>query len=279
MSIKNLTLKYTEDTLRTKIKDVCVNMLQMFASVCDKYSLKWWLDGGTLLGAARDGKFIPWDDDVDVIMPREDYTTLCNLALMDKHLFGKYFFQSGCTDNCFEVHAKLRDPSTCALTEREFAGTHNRGMFLDIFPLDNCPDLLEVREETAGFVRTIAKHSGQERKFENASLYFIILNDVLKEVGQRYAHSEFVANMTFWRYDRYLNWFYKKDYEKTIYLEFEGMKYPAPVGYEHVLDIWYVNSWRIPQNQPNCHKAFIDPFNSYKRYDGCTREDFDKLVK
>lgn len=279
MSIKNLTLKYTQTEIEEKIKKVCVNMLEKFADICDTYGLKFWLDGGTLLGAARDGKFIPWDDDIDVIMPRDDYDRLIEMGQVVTNLFGKYFFQTSYTDTCFEVHAKLRDPNTCALTEREFAGRHNRGMFLDIFPLDNCPDLLIAREDVAGFVKTLAKHTGAERNFTHHSMQFNILNRVLRDVGEQYAHSELVANMAFWRYDKDLNWFYKRDYEKTVYLEFEGRKYPVPAGYEHVLDVWYTDSWRTPQNRPNCHKAFVDPFNSYKRYDKCTKEDFKMLTK
>ena len=128
-------------------------------------------------------------------------------------------------------------------------------------------------------VKTLAKHTGTERTFTHHSMQFNLLNRVLSDVGKQYAHSEFVANMAFWRYDRDLNFFRRQDYEKTIYLEFEGSKYPAPAGYENVLSTWYTGSWRTPQNRPNCHKAFIDPFNSYKHYDGCTKEDFNRLTK
>lgn len=278
MKIKNLIAKRTEDEIRERIKNVCLGLLDKFAKVCKDYNLKWWLDGGTLLGAVRNGKIIPWDDDIDVTMPRDDYDELCQLALTDSNLFGTYFFQTGHVDNCFEVHAKLRDPNTCALTEREFGGTHHRGMFLDIFPLDNAPNDLHIRKDIAGFVRTIAKHTGQEQKFENSSKYFNMLNDVLRTIGNRYEHSGFIANMTFWRYDKNLRILKKSNYERTQTIIFEDRPCPIPSGYEQVLKSWYGTSWKIPTQVPNCHKAFVDPFNSYKHYNGCTKEDFDRLI-
>ena len=59
-----------------KIQKNCLKLLDEFISVCDKHKLKWFADGGTLLGAMRKGKMIAWDDDVDVVMPREDYDKL-----------------------------------------------------------------------------------------------------------------------------------------------------------------------------------------------------------
>lgn len=56
MKIKNLIAKRTEDEIRERIKKVCLGLLDKFAKVCKDYNLKWWLDGGTLLGAVRNGK-------------------------------------------------------------------------------------------------------------------------------------------------------------------------------------------------------------------------------
>lgn len=281
MKIKDLTCEYSKEEIEKQIKKVCLGLLDAFAKVCNEQHLTWWLDGGTLLGAVRDGKMIPWDDDIDVIMPREDYDRLNQLVEVYPSLFGKYFFQTGCTDTCFEVHAKLRDPNTCALTEREFTGTHNRGMFLDIFPLDNAPDTTYFKEDIAGFARTIAKHSGQERRFENSRArdYFSVFNDVLRHVGEQFKHTNLVANMAFWRYDKELRTFKKSDYERTVIITFEDRLCPIPVGFTYVLESLYGKSWMTPKKTVNCHKAFVDPFNSYTNYDNCTKEDFDKLFK
>ena len=277
--IEQLKTQMTVEMRLTQIKQVCMGLLDVFANVCAKHNLKWWVDGGTLLGTVRDGHIIPWDDDVDVTMPREDYNKLLVIAQHKPDMFGdRYFFQTANTDSCFEVHAKLRDKYTTALTEREYMGSHNKGMFLDIFPLDNAPELLQVREDVAGFVKTIAKHTGQDiamTKFE----YFDILNDVLTDIHRRHKSSEYIANMAFWRYDRDLIILKKSWYEKTATMQFEDMTVPVPYMTEQVLSTWYGRSWETPQQLNNYHRGYVDPFTSYKEYDGLTKEEFEYLIK
>lgn len=57
-----------------------IDMLQELFRVCDKYGLTIWAEGGTMLGTIRHGGFIPWDDDIDMAMPREDYDRLQEVA-------------------------------------------------------------------------------------------------------------------------------------------------------------------------------------------------------
>ena len=279
-TIKTLKSQHTIEEKQAKIKQVCIGLIEAFATVCRKHNLKWWVDGGTLLGTVRDGHMILWDDDVDVTMPREDYTRLLNIAELDPQIFGaNYFFQTARTDNCFEVHAKLRDKFTTALTEREYRGSHNKGMFLDIFPLDNAPELLQVREDVAGFVKTVAKHTGQDIEPRVPCYYWDMLNSVLKDVHKRNEHSEHIANMAFWRYDRKLIILKKSWYEKTAMMQFEDIMVPVPYMMRQVLSTWYGESWETPQKVNNCHRGYVDPFTSYEEYDGLTKEEFEYLVK
>lgn len=277
--IERLKTQTTVEMRLTQIKQVCVGLLEAFANVCAKHNLKWWVDGGTLLGTVRDGHIIPWDDDVDVTMPREDYNKLLVIAQCKPDMFGdRYFFQTANTDSCFEVHAKLRDKYTTALTEREYAGSHNKGMFLDIFPLDNAPELLQVREDVAGFVKTIAKHTGQDITMTKPE-YFDVLNDVLTDIHRRHESSEYIANMTFWRYNRDLIVLKKSWYEKTATMQFEDMMVPVPYMMEQVLSTWYGKSWETPQRLNNCHRGYVDPFTPYEEYNCLTKEEFEYLIK
>lgn len=278
--IKSLKTAHTTEEKQAQIKQVCMRMLKAFADVCTEYDLEWWVDGGTLLGTIRDGHIIPWDDDIDVVMPRKDYDVLLKIAERTPQIFGEsYFFQTARTDKYFEVHAKLRDKSTTALTEREYQGSHNKGMFLDIFPLDNAPESSQIREDVAGFVKTVAKHTGQDTEPQIPSFYWFILNSILEDIHARNKHSEYIANMAFWRYDRKLIILKKSWYKKTVTMPFEDMMVPVPHMAEQVLNTWYGDSWKIPQKASNCHQAYADPFTSYKEYDGLTKEEFEYLVK
>ena len=90
-----------------KAQLIMLDMLVEFDELCKKHHLKYWLDSGTLLGAVRHQGFIPWDDDIDLSMPLEDYNKL--LELGPKALSKNIFFQTSTTDPDFKFdYIKLR---------------------------------------------------------------------------------------------------------------------------------------------------------------------------
>ena len=278
--IIKLKQSHIDEEKQLKIKQICINLLKEFVNVCNKYNLTYWIDGGTLLGAARNGKMIPWDDDIDVTMPREDYTRLLFLAKNIPNLFdSNYFFQTANTDKYFEVHAKLRYNNSTALTPREYNGLHNRGMFLDIFPLDCVPESRNIQQDIAGFVKTIGKYVGQKNLTQIPSYYFGVLNTVLTDIHQQNLLSGYIANAAFWRYDNNLVVLKKKWYENSTMLKFENIDVSVPYNIDEVLTSWYGKDWRIPKKVENCHHAYIDPFVNYVEYDKITKEEFEYLIK
>ena len=97
-----------EGTDLQKAQRVMLRILKVFDAICKKYELTYWLDAGTLLGAARHGGFIPWDDDVDVAMPVDDYKKFCEIA--PKEMPYDMFFQTKQTDSKHDITwAKIRD--------------------------------------------------------------------------------------------------------------------------------------------------------------------------
>lgn len=115
-----------------------LEILLEFQRICHKYALQYYLVAGSLLGAVRHQGFIPWDDDIDVAMPRKDFKKF--KAVCKSELPEPYFYQDYKTDpNFFPCYAKLRKSGT-QMPEENFAGIslHN-GIFIDIFPLDKCP--------------------------------------------------------------------------------------------------------------------------------------------
>ncbi|MBE6141922.1 MAG: LicD family protein [Erysipelotrichaceae bacterium] len=129
-------------------------LLKEFIRVCNKHNLRYFVDGGTLLGAMRHKGFIPWDDDIDVSMPREDYDKYVKLQY--EYDGTPYFIQTWRTDPhytyCF---AKLRDSSTTFIENFYVNHRINHGVWIDIFPLDGMSYKDKPREKCAPRIRFV----------------------------------------------------------------------------------------------------------------------------
>lgn len=122
-----------------KMKELETAMLKAFVEVCGRLSLRYYLVGGTLLGAVRHQGFIPWDDDIDVAMPREDYDIF--LREGQQYLPEYMFIQCLATEPAYGANfAKIRDLRTTFVeySVRKFPIRHS--VFIDVFPLDFYPD-------------------------------------------------------------------------------------------------------------------------------------------
>jgi len=120
---------------------IMLEMLVEFDAVCAKHHLKYWLDSGTLLGAVRHEGFIPWDDDIDVSMPLEDYLKFTEIA--QDELSSDIFFQTKKTDKTFPFdYIKLRSNKAkiVELHEKHKKVNYHQGLFVDIFPMITLPN-------------------------------------------------------------------------------------------------------------------------------------------
>lgn len=125
--------------IQQAVKNVELEILKQFVSVCIKNHLKYYLMGGTMLGAIRHQGFIPWDDDIDVGMPRSDYDKLLDLSQDDFDL--PYFLQNIYTDTSYPgIHSKIRNSNTTFIESASRKLNINHGIFIDIFPLDYYPE-------------------------------------------------------------------------------------------------------------------------------------------
>lgn len=111
-----------------------LDMLKYIDSVCRKHDIKYWLCSGTLLGAVRHGGFIPWDDDVDIEMLREDFEKFEQVMRDEPNV--DYVLQTHNTDpNFYFVYAKLRDLHSFIEETNNLCYKYN-GVFVDIFVLE-----------------------------------------------------------------------------------------------------------------------------------------------
>lgn len=118
----------------TDLQKVELDLFIKFKEVCEKHNLRYFLIGGTALGAVRHGGFIPWDDDLDVGMPRPDYNKL--LKLKDEFKY-PYFLQHYTTDPAYNFgFMKLRNSETTYVETFFMQHNLNQGVWIDIFPID-----------------------------------------------------------------------------------------------------------------------------------------------
>lgn len=131
-------LEWRDERLE-RLHRVLLLMLKDFAALCDRHGLRWFVAYGTAIGAVRDKGFIPWDDDVDICMPREDLDRLVAIV------------QAGADDRYSVMNAQTNPTYPLATTRLMLNGTEFRDaalqtvdfescIFLDLFPLDNVPD-------------------------------------------------------------------------------------------------------------------------------------------
>lgn len=137
-----------------ELQKVEYELLRNFLSVCEKLNLTYYLVCGSALGAVKYGGFIPWDDDIDVALPREDYEVFCRDA---PTLLPKWcFVQNWRTDPEYHrLGTKLRDSRTTYVEIMTENLNINHGVFIDVFPLDGMPtratDVQKLRRERARF--------------------------------------------------------------------------------------------------------------------------------
>lgn len=155
-------------SLSQRIKELSVDILIDFDRFCREHNLRYNLSFGTLLGAVRHKGFIPWDDDVDVDMPLEDYLRFTKLWLKygDKE---KYFFQSKQTDPKVPVlFNRLRlNGTTWSDPEHESFPIH-WGIPIDIFPIYHCPKNALMKKVLQKLIGLSGQHCSYDWYHQNA---------------------------------------------------------------------------------------------------------------
>lgn len=129
----------------TELQKAERNILASTLNVIDELKLTYFLVCGSALGAAKYGGFIPWDDDIDIAMPRKDYSIFCEKA---GELLPSYLFLQNChTEKKYPyIFSKVRDSRTTYMEKVMAKLDINHGVYIDIFPLDGYPDDLQEQQ-------------------------------------------------------------------------------------------------------------------------------------
>lgn len=271
---------------RKKIWAVELGLLEKFDKVCKKHHLTYYAYYGTLLGAVRHQGFIPWDDDMDIVMFRDDYERF--QAIAPQEFTEPYFYQNSYTDQVTWPFSKLRDSRTTA-AEKNFTGlgsSFHQGIFIDIFPLDSAQDPDDARTAFIAEMQNLlwigimnpslalqaVMQEPQESSLKTFMLDYlrkdrtekfrVFENYNLSALGEskkvNYVLSEMVLHDCK-SVDR--DWF-----RETVYLPFENMEIPAPAEYDKILKECYGDYHRFVQGGTAHEGIVIEPEIPYKEY-------------
>lgn len=259
-------LGYVTPAAMKQVWAVELDLLCEFDRVCKKLGLQYFLDGGTLLGAVRDGRFIPWDDDIDVILLRADYDRLTALGPLE--FKEPYFLQNAYTDVDYRRGlSQLRRSDTTFILKREVEKRlpFNQGVCIDIFVLDGLAPEDELERHFAE-KQAVRKRIGDvARQPEHDPMTVRELFRQYEAICKRYAGAEYLDTLM-WKPDaQKLIWRNREWYSEAVGMEFEGFLFPAPIGYREYLISYYGPDYMTPQMLPTYHGGVIwDTDASYR---------------
>ena len=252
------------------------DMLSEFVRICNKHGIKYFIQGGTLLGTVRHSGFIPWDDDIDVSLPRDEYERF--LAVAQDELPDYYFLQTKDTDPEYPNNfAKIRDSRTTFIETSAKNLNINHGAYIDIFPLDNYPCGFKAKVyEFKKFLltRRIYKafympHMSFIAKI--ITLITMILFPSLKGAVEKREKLFKSVKPT----DRVVNnsgaWLDKEIIPKewvqnTIQMEFEGINVNVSDKYDQWLTYVYGDYMSLPPENERVGHHYVDIFDMNKSY-------------
>lgn len=248
---------------------------EKLAEVCEKHGLKFFVSCGTLLGAVRHKGFIPWDLDMDICMPREEYEKLVSIAA-DEFQYPFEFQTTDTEKNFFVGFGKLRNSKGTMFFKGDAGKPCNLGIWVDIFPLDNVGDdeekWLKQTEKVAHYHylchawvygKVFYRHyEDKVWKWNLAKCWaaflcrtrsFAWLNRKFEDAVQACNSQETrrtgmlcLGGAPDRKYGKNYYNVYREDYEEVVYLDFEYLKVPAPKGWHRILENTYGNYMELP---------------------------------
>lgn len=268
-----------------KVWAVELDMLKKVDEICTKYNIKYYADSGTLIGTIRHKGFIPWDDDIDIVMKRDDYNKFLEVA--QKELKSPYFLQTTYTDIDYcRAHAQLRNSSTTGFILADEKTKFNKGIFLDIFPLDELSDsniklkiqILEL--EILWKIINIVMHYDKEEKYSLKHNLFYIFSKLIvslvtfkkmfkyyEKVSSKYNNkgNKRISYIAYSRgKDKHI---WKKEwFEEIVRMPFENIEINVPKGYDDRLKKEY-GDYMVISKLPTAHGSVIfEPDIPYEQY-------------
>lgn len=257
-----------------QIQQMELNILKEFDQFARENNIRYFLCGGTLLGAIRHKGFIPWDDDIDICIIREDYDRLIELVRNNRQFKNKpnYRFCLPLDDNYIYPYIKVVDDDTIVY-EKDIKKEYCLGVWIDIFPMDIWPN---TKEEIQNVLKKHARYKFFNKIYVAGNLS-TGTKKILAAIGKigysvichgkdnKYwiqkmldliepCDSMYIGNRVWPNEDREM--FNKKIFEKTIYWQFEDKEFPIPAGYDEYLTKMYGDYMTLPKEEDRVFHDF-----------------------
>lgn len=292
-----------------KLWKVQLDMLEEFMRICRKYDLRWQMNGGSLIGAMRHQGYIPWDDDLDVIMPRADYEKFAEVVQAE--LPEPYVYVNDALEpEDSRGHAKIRNSNTAWLDTNRLVWKSrcNQGIFIDIIPTDDVPKDMKKRVallKKYAFRKELIKYTARRiigspmarcRKLivRIGSTIATVLQgghvravNKTEDVIRKYKFApdeERMTGLATWcsLFKQYEKGFFRGEdvWGELIEVPFEYLMVKVPKAYDTILTTSF-GDWRTPVKSPAYHGVCeYDTEHSYKevlksKY-GYTDHDFEQ---
>lgn len=254
-----------------------LDILKEFKQFAKKHDIKYFLCGGTLLGAIRHKGFIPWDDDIDICIPRESYNKLISIVKENRYLESNqnYKFYLPLDKNYIYPYIKIVNEKT-VVYEKDIKKQYCLGVWVDIFPLDSFPNTNDQIQ------KILKKHSRYKffNKIYIAGNLSTIPKKIIAFIGKigysiicfnkdnkywitnilslvKPYDSNFVGNLVWPNQDREI--FNKSVFKETLECKFEDDIFPIPSGYEEYLTSMYGDYMKVPKKS----ERVIHDFEAY----------------
>ena len=258
-------MKTNNEELR-KLQLIELDMLQELKRICEKHKIKYYIIGGTLLGAKRHGGFIPWDDDIDVAMPRKDYDYFISIAGKELKAPIKVNHYTLKGSDTTKYVAGVVNPEVIVYEDR--ATEFSQYVWIDILPIDALPNswlgekIYKFRtyyyRALSGFVNIDKIRSIKRKWYEEVLIKFARIVPIGKMLNltkirnkmdkmfrsQNYAKADFVG--TFLGRYSFHEVVPKSYFGEGAMIDFEGIPFNAPEKLEEYLTHMYGDYMKLP---------------------------------